>query len=273
MQITSNCHTHTQFCDGKSSAEEMVLAALRHGLKSLGFTSHAPQMFDPSYCIAPSSEADYITEIQRLRGCYEPRLRIWLGIERDLFSCASPLPYDYYIASVHYLPLPGGFVAVDGNPEILQESFRSYFRSDSLCFANTYYGLIRAYACAYRPPIIGHFDLIKKYNSLLNLFDENDPAYRNIAFGTLRCIRDCGCLLEVNTGGIARGRISDPYPSRFLLEAWHEMGGDVIVSSDCHDAEKITCAFEDAVRELREIGFRRVTQLGTGKTLFERTEL
>ena len=51
------------------------------------------------------------------------------------------------------------------------------------------------------------------------------------------------------------------------------MGGDVIVSSDCHDAEKITCAFEDAVRELREIGFRRVTQLGTGKTLFERTEL
>lgn len=105
MTILSNCHTHTQFCDGRSSAEDMVLSALDKGFVSLGFTTHAPQLFDEKYCVLPSREEEYRLEILRLKEKYRNSLRIYLGIERDLFSCAAPDNYEYYLASVHYLPI------------------------------------------------------------------------------------------------------------------------------------------------------------------------
>ena len=58
-QILSSAHVHTTFCDGKSTAHDMAQMAYKMGFVSLGFTSHAPQMFDSAHCIAPSREGDY----------------------------------------------------------------------------------------------------------------------------------------------------------------------------------------------------------------------
>ena len=37
-----NYHTHTTFCDGKSTPEEIVLEAIRLGMDTIGFSGHAP---------------------------------------------------------------------------------------------------------------------------------------------------------------------------------------------------------------------------------------
>ena len=47
--IKSNCHTHTTFCDGKNSAEEMTLAAINAGFVSLGFSGHSPMYYDADW--------------------------------------------------------------------------------------------------------------------------------------------------------------------------------------------------------------------------------
>ena len=39
--IKSNFHTHTYFCDGKDSPEEMVLSAIERGFTTLGFSIHS----------------------------------------------------------------------------------------------------------------------------------------------------------------------------------------------------------------------------------------
>ena len=39
--IKENFHTHTQFCDGKSTAEEMLLSAIDKGFSALGFSGHS----------------------------------------------------------------------------------------------------------------------------------------------------------------------------------------------------------------------------------------
>ena len=44
--IRSTLHNHTTFCDGRSSPEEMVLAAVAAGLMDLGFSAHSPAPFD-----------------------------------------------------------------------------------------------------------------------------------------------------------------------------------------------------------------------------------
>ena len=38
--IPSNYHTHTCFCDGKNTPEEMVLEAIRLGCPEIGFSGH-----------------------------------------------------------------------------------------------------------------------------------------------------------------------------------------------------------------------------------------
>jgi len=65
----------------------------------------------------------------------------------------------------------------------------------------------------------------------------------------------------VNTGAMARGYKTTPYPARFILEEIKSLGGSVILSSDCHDADKLTFAFDESVKLLKEIGFTHVDRL------------
>ena len=269
MKILSNCHTHTDFCDGHHSAREMVESAVALGFRSLGFTSHAPQHFDLPYAIAPEKESEYLRELHALKAEYQGRIRLRIGIERDFFSFADLSPYDYWIASVHYLPCNGRFYAVDGDPADLDALCQSAFHGDGLALARAYYDLLTAYAVSYRPPVIGHFDLIKKNNARLSLFDPSSPAYEEIVRASLSAIARCGALLEVNTGGMARGSLQEPYPSLPILRIWRSLGGRVIASSDCHDRTLMNYAFDQLPAYLAKAGFEEITVLGSGDTLFE----
>ena len=46
----ANLHTHTSFCDGKNSPEEMVRSAVEKGFDVLGFSGHSYTPFDETYC-------------------------------------------------------------------------------------------------------------------------------------------------------------------------------------------------------------------------------
>ena len=265
--VLSNCHTHTTFCDGKSTAEEMVLAALELNFKSLGFTSHSVQHFD-TYAMRFSEEESYRAEIRRLQEKYRRQITIWDGIERDYFSCADIRSYSYYIASVHYIPFNYRFYAVDGDPEALEELLNTAYKGDGLALVRDYYNLVGLYACTYCPPILGHFDLIKKYQTSLSLFDSKDDRYFYLAEDALRQVDPSETLLEVNTGGMARGYLNDPYPSEPLLKSWLHMGGRVILSSDCHQAKQMAFAFEETIAMLKRTGYKKVALLGQER-LFE----
>ena len=271
--ILSSPHVHTTFCDGKSTAEEQVRSALSHGCQSLGFSGHAPQRFDPPCCMSLENEAAYIAEIRRLQAAYAGRIRIWMGLELDLFSCADTARYDYIIGSVHYLPAKDGFTAVDGDIPALQRLLQDEFHGDGLAMTEEYYRLYAALMRCRRPLIGGHFDLVRKYNKALRLFDEEAPRYRAAAMNALRAAREAGAVLEVNTGGIARYGAEAPYPGPALLKAWREMGGRVILSSDCHFAPDIVAGYAQAARLLLEIGYKSVCVLGTADETLAETGL
>ena len=61
--------------------------------------------------------------------------------------------------------------------------------------------------------------------------------------------------------------------ARFLLEEWLKMGGEVMLSSDCHDAQHIMTGYAESVDLLLSVGFKTVRVLGTGDQLFETTAL
>ena len=64
--IKTNYHTHTEFCDAKNTAEEMVIAAMEKGISILGFSSHAMYPFAGDWHIGTEKYADYVNEINRL---------------------------------------------------------------------------------------------------------------------------------------------------------------------------------------------------------------
>ena len=261
-RVLSSAHTHTSFCDGKNTAQEMADAAFKAGFVSYGFSSHAPQTFDLAHCIDPAREEDYKKEIRRIQREYAGRMAVYLGTERDLYSCLDLEGYDYFIASVHYFRRPDGtYCAVDGKSEILQQYVDEYCGGDGIEMARRYFSLLRDYVAESKPAIIGHFDLVRYNNSMLHLYDEDDPAYRNMALETLRDMRGTDAFLEVNTGGIARDYLPDPYPSPFLLRAWKEWGGEVIINSDCHDAGLLDAGYDQAEELLLSLGFDHVVRL------------
>ncbi len=270
MFTLSSPHNHTPYCDGKSTAEDMVLSAIRHGFVSMGFSSHAKQDFDTFYAMDEAGEAAYIKEIKQLQTQYADRLRIWLGMERDSYSYADCAPFEYVMGAVHYLPLPDGkMFPVDGPMDMVTSAIKDHFGGDSLLYANTYYGRLGSYIREYKPDIIAHFDLLMKNNRQGELFDPEDPLFIKAATDAMDEAA-LGCkLLEINTGGMARHGAPIPYPAPGLLAYWRQIGGQVIVAADCHQAAQIAYGYEEAARLIRAAGFKKAAILGRHKALFE----
>ncbi len=281
MSFLSNAHTHSTYCDGKASVRDMVRAARILGFVSLGFSGHAMQGFDFSYSMSAEAQCAYLKEIRALQkedGQNWPRL--WAGLELDVLANDEARrvafsDFDYVIGSTHYLTPEwrGASVAVDGDPAHLRRYVKELFSGNGLAMARAYYeieveGLLRD-----RPAIIGHFDLVRKLARPLALFDEEDPAYRGLAAEALERAFPCGGVLEINTGGMARGYLTTPYPTLELLCVWRELGGRVTITSDCHDARYLDFAFDSALDLARAAGFHSVARLGTGDRLWEEIEV
>ncbi len=282
MRFLSNAHTHTTYCDGKSTVAEQLAAAQRLGFVSLGFSGHAMQGFDWNYCMSPENQRAYRTELRALQSGFATEgkaPKLYVGLEQDALAppeekLNNRRDFDYLIGSTHYFPEPlgGQWVAVDGPPQLLKRCVAERFEGDAVGMAEAYFALHGDAVRRDRPDVIGHFDLVRKYADRLGL-DTGCARYRTAALEALQTAQEGCALLEVNTGGIARGYDPAPYPAGFLLDAWLDMGGRVTLTSDCHDARYLDCAFDAATAMLRSRGYRKVSRLGTGNDLWDEIAL
>lgn len=276
----SNSHTHSTWCDGRNSIPEMINAACDLGFVSLGMSGHANQGFDGTFSMSREDQKGYFAEMHALRQTDLP-LRLWSGLEVDALSYDEEWPHfacaDYILGSTHYLAeswaADGQPVAVDGAADRLKAYVEDVYHGDGVAAARCYFDLEAEFVAKRKPDIIGHFDLIRKHAQKIGLFHEDDPAYRKIALNALERCFPSGSILELNTGGMARGYLLTPYPTLELLCAWREMGGKVTVASDCHDCRLLTYAFEDAHRLLKQAGYKSTVQLGRKDELWEDVEL
>ena len=261
-RILSTPHAHTTYVDGKSTAEEMVLAALDAGFHSIGLSEHGTQAIDRFYGLMPDDVPRYTAEVHALREKYKGQIRVHLGIERDMYSSARREDYEYVIGSLHYIVRGETFYAADGELEPLVECRDRYFGGDGAALAREYFEHLARYAEEYRPDILGHFDLIRKRNPTGALYDPDDPALLKTEYEALEAIWQSGAMLELNTGGMARGYLTTPYPELRMLKFWHDLGGRVIVGSDSHHTSTIDYAFDQMPDFLRAAGFQTFWELG-----------
>ena len=259
MNHLQNLHTHTVFCDGRDTPEEMVRFALEKGFDSLGFSGHSPTNYSPRYAQMEDKLKkleDYKREVNRLKEAYKDRLAIYLGLEVDVYCGLDLSGYDYLIGSVHYLKKDGGFLGFDRDAQTVQKLIDEHFEGDGMKFARRYYEELADIPRYGDFDIIGHFDIISKNLEAIPFFDENAKEYLDAAFEAMHALRGKIPLIEVNTGAIARGYRTVPYPSVPLLKELGRLGFGAVISSECHDGRYLDCQFEEARQLLAACGFK-----------------
>lgn len=258
--LLTNYHMHTCMSDGKNTAEEMVLCALEKGFRAIGFSDHGFTRYDDSYCI--KDEQAYIVEITRLKEKYKKDIQIYVGVEEDAFEFVDRSKFDYLLGSCHYIRQDEKYHSIDLSREDF-EKLLQLFSGDTLALAESYYKDFCEYILRRKPDIVGHFDLITKYDELDGCF-LHDERYFAIAEKYLSEALKSDCIFEVNTGAMARGYRTSPYPHERLLYVLKKRDAKILLSSDAHMVKKLDFAFEESKQLLKEVGFSHVYALLDG---------
>ena len=216
-----NFHTHTTYCDGKETAEQMVQAAIAKGFTRLGFSGHGFNDFRPEdqevWCMRPEDVPKYQAEVRALAEKYQDKIEILCGVEQDACSTAPTEGFDYVIGSVHYVEKNGMYYCVDESPEVLEQGIREGFGGDVYALTKRFFEIEAEVVSRTNATFIGHFDLVTKFNEGNRYFNPMDKRYRMAALSAMDALLETGRPFEINTGGMYRGLRTEPYPSLQLL--------------------------------------------------------
>lgn len=255
--IKSNFHTHTAFCDGLNTVEELAGAAVALGMTSLGFSGHAYMPLEGIYGgMAPAVMIEYGRCVREVKEKYHGLINIFYGLENDAAYMNPCDPYDYTIGSVHCIKCGGKFYPVDSTEDIVGRLVKDEFKGDGLAFAEAYFDTVVEFASTKQADILGHIDLVRRFNACgARFFDETDPRYLRAAEAALERAVSSDYLIEVSTAPLARGFSDETYTSAHLLKHARGLNARVIVNSDAHSAANLLFAFDKAEAALREAGF------------------
>ncbi|MBR3641781.1 MAG: histidinol-phosphatase [Oscillibacter sp.] len=242
--IKTDLHTHTTFCDGKNTPAEMARAAYALGMDCLGFSGHGYAPYDTDACMTREGAREYRAAVAALKAEYAGKMRILCGVEQDFWSEESTAEYDYVIGSVHYIKCGAEYVCVDDSPERLCAGVERHFGGDFYACAEAYFDTVARVAEKTRCDIIGHFDLISKFNEKAHLFDEAHPRYAAAWQRAAERLLPYGKPFEINTGAMTRAWRTSPYPSAEMIDYLRERGARFLLSSDSHRAETLLYGFE-----------------------------
>ncbi len=271
--MRANYHTHCDFCDGKATAGAMAAAAHAAGYRVLGFSSHAPLPWWTDWCMQPARLGDYVTEVRRLGREWADRgLEVLLGLEIDWVDGETyprhprfaDLDLDYRIGSVHYVSWGGAErFAVDESAEDLALHLQAAGGPPGRLWQEYYHNL-SALVAAGGFDILGHFDVVRKNNAGGRYFSEDDPAYLAAALGVAAQLQGTGIVVEVNTGGMLRGKTVDPYPCLAVMKELCARGVPVTICADAHAPEHFGPCLDAARERVRAAGYRSIAVLSGG---------
>lgn len=243
-----NYHTHTKLC-GHATGEtrEYVEKAIQAGLKTLGFSDHAPYPFpiqnETAYEKAKQHLFSYANEVRALAKEYEKDIRILCGFEVEYFpslhqqekAFLNQVQPDYLILGQH-------FIGDENNGNHVYKSEQN--------------GVLTAYvAQAIEGLSTGDF-LYLAHPDMVGWNSDADKAqgeYRRLC----ALAKQKNIPLELNLLGLRGKRC---YPSLAFFKIAAEVGNDVVLGVDAHspDAFLHTESVQTALQWVQELGLHLI---------------
>ncbi len=248
-------HVHTRYCRHASGEViEYVRAAIGKGLREIGISDHYPMIFLPKlsyddYSMDLEELPLYMQDIKNSKEMFNSNINVKLGIEVDYYHEKESIirninfdEFDYLIGVIHVID----DWVIDDPRNILK-----YEEYDLEIFYSNYFTEVEKLIRSDLFDIIGHIDVIKKFNHIpRNGIEEYImPCFELIAKKEL-CV-------EINTSGIDRA-VKDTYPGQTFFSKMYEMGIQVTLGSDAHKPSEIGRYFDNILKTLKKAGYSRI---------------
>ncbi len=274
-----------QFCrHAENSLEDIVQCAIARGFTHYGLSEHSPRYeevdlfpeeVDGGVAGLHRLFDEYVVEARRLQEAYADRIELLVGFETEklprdnwadtMRGLRERHGFDYIVGSVH--DLEGRWV--DFSEEItaelasacggVVEMQKLYF--DSLC----------ELIVTLRPEVVGHVDLIRKFDGM---DVELDPALSSHVERALEATRSVDARLDVNAGAHRHG-LSPVYPLPTILKRAREMGVGVTLGDDAHGVASVGDGLDVCVGKIADAGYRQIDFLTkrSGEVVWESAEI
>ena len=256
----SSYHVHTTFCDGKNTAEEMILAAIEAGCAEFGFSGHS-YLPHESWTMSEQGVKEYFDTLTALREKYKGKIRVYIGVEQDFYSPEPTLPFDYIIGSVHSVKVGEKYYYVDESIEATERAISEGFGGDPYAYCEAYYANVKEIYEKTQCDIIGHFDLVTKFIEQSPIFSEFHPRYIAAREGALAALLESPAIFEINTGAISRGYRTTPYPASDVIAKIASSGKPFVINSDSHSSQTVDFMIDATAAELEKRGYSYISSL------------
>lgn len=224
----ANYHTHTARCQHASGEDrEYVEAAIRGGLKVLGFSDHCPWVYEDDFksdCRMTATQFEgYADSILSLKKEYEKDITIYLGLESEYLpemmeaqdKLLRDYPVDYMLLGQHFLNRePYGVYS--GNPTACEEHLIKYV------------DLVIEAMESGRYRYVAHPDLI--------YFTGDRTLYDTQMLRLCRYLKEKDIPVEINLLGILDQR---HYPAARFLSLAKQIGNKAIIGIDAHTPDRL----------------------------------
>ena len=266
--MLADYHVHTEFSDDSVFALEDVCAlAIERGIDEICITDHVDYDVRPDWdeyrrdpsCAKifegkPSINVDYeryFPAIEAARERFAPMLAVKTGMEFGVQSHTAERfhalfeqhadAWDFIILSIHQV----------GNEEFWNGTFQKGRTQDE--YSMQYYEeMLRVVQRFDDWSVLGHLDLIKRYDAAGPWPDENA---RDIVAEIMKEAIRRGKGIELNTSSIRYG-LSDLTPSEGILRLYRDLGGRILsIGSDSHKPEHLGAHIPMMRERLQAIGF------------------
>ncbi len=258
-------HNHSKLCNHAiGETDEYVNAAIKKGIKEIGFSDHFPMNYQPNSSVPITQITMRENEINKYFSMIEnarkkfTNIIIRTGFEVDYFKKENLFfrkykklytEVDYIIGSVHFIDEIGfdqiEFINKVDNAELLWTKYISLLTE----FIDKYHTYI---------DIIGHLDLPKKFGFFLS--DKLLPKIDIL----LDLIKEKNLTIEVNTAGFD-SNVEEQYPSAKILKLIYKKNIDITMGSDSHKPEDVARHFDKTVKLLKQIGFSKLSKFSMHK--------
>ncbi|MBE6647977.1 MAG: histidinol-phosphatase HisJ family protein [Ruminococcaceae bacterium] len=223
-----NLHTHTHRCNHATGTEkEYIEHAVSHGVKTLGFSDHAPYCFPDGYYshfrMTKGDTSDYFNTLRSLKEEFAGKIDIFIGLEAeyypahfsDFLDFIKPYNPDYLILGQHFI-----------NNEY--DGKYSYIPTDDESVLKKYVEQSIEALKTGKFTYMAHPDLIN--------FTGNTDVYLREMKKLCICAKEMDIPLEINLLGLMDNRA---YPKEIFFRLVAEMGNKVILGADAHKPENV----------------------------------
>ena len=281
--MLADYHVHTEFSDDSVFALEDVCAlAIERGIDEICITDHVDydvrpdwdeyrrdpscaKIFEGKLSINVDYER-YFPAIEAARERFAPMLAVKTGMEFGVQSHTAERfhalfeqhadAWDFIILSIHQV----------GNEEFWNGTFQKGRTQDE--YNMQYYEeMLRVVQRFDDWSVLGHLDLIKRYDAAGPWPDENA---RDIVAEIMKEAIRRGKGIELNTSSIRYG-LSDLTPSEDILRLYRDLGGRILsIGSDSHKPEHLGAHIPMMRERLQAIGFTEFCTFDHMEPVFHR---